>query len=215
MIVIGLVFIRCDNTINDEPLVNESPETSLFLYPDGEISQQKSRLHVHWWGDDSDGLIVGYIFKWEGIDQSWSFTTSNDSIFALPIGTVDTSFTLFVSAVDNSGNGLYDESVFLNGIKIMSEPFIDENENNKYDEGESFIDFGAIDETPAIQKFPIRNSAPEVTWNDISILPENLCCEKFLLNLLSSKFKRFLRGLSVRLTGKDMGWPVFPYVFAS
>ncbi|MDX1702257.1 MAG: hypothetical protein R3250_16640, partial [Melioribacteraceae bacterium] len=172
IIAIGAMFIGCDNTLNDEPLINEVPETSLFLFPDDNISQQKSRLHVHWWGDDSDGLIVGFIFKWEGIDSLWSFTTSNDSIFALPIGTVDTSYLFSVSAVDNSGNGHYDESVFLNGIEIMAEPYIDQNENGVYDEGEFFYDFGAIDETPAIQKFPIRNSAPEVGWNDISVLPE-------------------------------------------
>ena len=26
--------------------------------------------------------------------------------------------------------------------------------------------------SPAVQKFPIKNSSPEITWNDISILPE-------------------------------------------
>ncbi len=40
------------------------------------------------------------------------FTSKNDSIFALPIGTVDTSFTFLVSAVDNAGNGKYDISSY-------------------------------------------------------------------------------------------------------
>jgi hypothetical protein len=46
---------------------------------------------------------------WEGIDSNWSFTTSNDSIFSLPIGSSDTVYTFKVSAVDAEGNGLYDQ----------------------------------------------------------------------------------------------------------
>ncbi len=38
-----------------------------------DISQQKSKLQVHWWGDDKDGLVIGYLFKWEGIDENWTF----------------------------------------------------------------------------------------------------------------------------------------------
>ena len=167
-----LLFLSCNESINDSLIENQSPETHLFLKADGEISQQKSKLRVHWWGDDKDGLVIGYLFKWEGINEEWSFTKSNDSIFALPIGTVDTSFTFFVSAVDNSGNGVYDNSIVSNGINFGSEPFNDLNGNEIYDNGEPFIDIGAIDDTPASQKFPIKNSSPEITWNDISVLPE-------------------------------------------
>ncbi|MBK8947101.1 MAG: hypothetical protein IPM32_17785 [Ignavibacteriae bacterium] len=162
----------CDETINDNLVENQSPETHLFIYTDSEISQQKSKLQVHWWGDDKDGLVIGYIFKWEGINQTWNFTTSNDSTFTLPIGTVDTSYIFYISAIDNSGNGIYDNEVIFNNLNIGAEPFTDLNGNKIYDNGEPFVDFGLIDETPAAQKFPIKNSPPEITWNDLSVLPE-------------------------------------------
>jgi hypothetical protein len=167
------MFISCDENINDSPIENQPPETHLFLYTDAEISQQKSKLQVHWWGDDKDGLVIGFLLKWEGIDDKWSFSTSNDSVFALPIGTVDTSYSFLVAAVDNAGNGVYDNSVIINNVEIGNEPFTDLNGNNLYDEGEPFTDLGLIDETPAVQKFPIKNSSPEITWNDLSVLPES------------------------------------------
>lgn len=171
-VLILFLFLSCDETINDTLMVNQPPETHLFLYSDFELSQQKSKLKVHWWGDDKDGLVVGFFFKWEGIDDTWTFISSNDSVFALPIGTVDTSFTFLIAAIDNAGNGDYDEKVFLNGVEIGSEPFTDINLNGNYDSGEPFIDLGAIDESPASQKFPIKNSAPEIIWSKASILPE-------------------------------------------
>ena len=81
--------------MGNNPVGNQPPETGLFLYPDSTISKQPSRLRVHWWGDDKDGTILGFYFKWEGIDSVWKFTTSNDSIFALPIGSSDTTYDLF------------------------------------------------------------------------------------------------------------------------
>lgn len=173
LILISILFIiSCDETVNDAPIENQSPETHLFLYADSEISQQKSKLQVHWWGDDKDGLVIGFLIKWDGIDENWTYTPSNDSIFSLPIGTVDTSFTFFAAAVDNAGNGIYDNSILINGIETISEPFRDINGNGSYDKDEPFTDLGAIDETPAMQKFPIKNSSPEITWNDLSVLPE-------------------------------------------
>ncbi|MBU1679125.1 MAG: hypothetical protein KKD86_09760, partial [Bacteroidetes bacterium] len=97
-----LGIVSCSEQITDTPHENKSPETFLFLYPDNpdSLSQQKSRLKVHWWGDDPDGLIIGYYFKWEGLEDSWTFTTKNDSTFSQPIGTADTTFRFLVAAVD-------------------------------------------------------------------------------------------------------------------
>ena len=173
LILISLsLLLSCTESVTDAPVENQPPETHLFLYPDSGISQQKSKLQVHWWGDDSDGLVIGYILKWEGIDDVWTFTNSNDSTFALPIGTVDTSFSFSVAAVDNFGNGQYDEQIVISKTETISEPFTDLNGNGSYDDNEPYIDFGAVDNSPAVQKFPIKNSSPEITWNDISVLPE-------------------------------------------
>ncbi|MBU2507256.1 MAG: hypothetical protein KJ799_11100 [Bacteroidetes bacterium] len=168
-----LGIVSCSEQITDTPHENKSPETFLFLYPDNpdSLSQQKSRLKVHWWGDDPDGLIIGYYFKWEGLEDSWTFTTKNDSTFSLPIGTADTTFRFLVAAVDSRGNGKYDHSVS-NGVDDFgTEPFIDDNGDNVYNTGEFFYDIGRIDPTPAAQKFPIKNSSPNILWSKTTILP--------------------------------------------
>ncbi len=163
----------CSESITDKPVDNKAPNTFLFIDADEntELNQQKSRLKVHWWGDDPDGLVLGYFFKWEGLDNEWSFTTKNDSIFSLPIGTVDTSFTFIIHAVDSEGNGKYDNNISQNGITIGAEPFIDENDDGVYNDNEIYFDIGLIDPQGASQNFPIKNSAPTIEWNEASILP--------------------------------------------
>jgi hypothetical protein len=151
---------------------NFPPETKIFLFPDSlnGISKQKSKLSVYWWGDDPDGFVIGYYIKWE--NESWSFTTKTDSIFTLAISGSDTSYTFYVASVDNSGNGKYDNQVIRNNINFGPEPFTDLNMNGTYDQGEPFIDIGNVDPTPAMFKFPIKNSPPEVSFQKNSEVPE-------------------------------------------
>jgi len=169
----GLILLCCAEDAVNNPVGNQPPNTGLFLYPDSTITQQPSRLKVHWWGDDPDGIIVGFYFMWEGIDSSWIFTVENDSTFSLPIGSADTTYKLMVSAVDGSGNSFYDNEVIQNGINYGSEPFIDENGNGVFDEGEKFYDLGLIDPTPASLIFPIKNTPPVLEWSELSFLPDS------------------------------------------
>ena len=173
LIVVLLVFISCTEDAVNNPVGNQPPNTGLFLYPDSTITQQPSRLQVHWWGDDPDGVIVGFYFMWEGIDSAWIFTSENDSTFSLPIGSADTTYKILVSAADGSGNGLYDNEIIRNGINFGPEPFIDENGNGIYDDDEMFYDIGLIDPTPASLVFPIKNTPPVLEWNELSFLPDS------------------------------------------
>lgn len=165
-----ILVSSCGEDFGDNPIENKAPETGVFLVSDTSIAQQPSRLTVHWWGDDPDGLIVGYYFSWDS--TNWHFTNKNDSLFALQIGVNDTSYNFLVSAVDNSGNGKYDVQIFQNNINYGAEPFTDKNGNGIYDNGEDFVDIGAIDPTPAKIKFPIKNTAPVISWNELSVLPD-------------------------------------------
>jgi len=162
--------VSCTEDQVSNPTGNQPPNTGLFLYPDSTILPQQSRLTIHWWGDDPDGVVLGYYFSWDNI--SWSFTTSNDSTFALQIGVSDTIYTFKIAAVDNEGNKIYDSKVSRNGINFGPEPFIDANGNGQYDQGEYFYDIGSIDPTPATFNFPLRNTAPTISWNDLSFLPD-------------------------------------------
>ncbi|MBK6915737.1 MAG: hypothetical protein IPH11_19510 [Ignavibacteriales bacterium] len=171
-ITAAIVSTGCYDELVNNPNTNNSPETFVFLYPDSSISGQTSQLTVSWWGDDPDGLIIGYYFKWVGIDSLWTFTTSRDSTFSLPIGTIDTTFDFQVSAVDNYGNGFYDEDIIQNQIDYGAEPYSDSNGNGFYDPNEKYFDIGLIDPTPASTKFPIKNSTPQIFWSDLSFLPD-------------------------------------------
>ena len=169
-IFISVLIVSCTDDSVSNPTGNQSPNTGLSLYPDSTILPQQSRITVHWWGDDPDGIVIGYYFTWDNIN--WSFTASNDSLFALQIGVSDTIYTFRVSAVDNEGNKLYDNNVNRNGINFGPEPFIDENDNGQYDQGEFYYDIGLVDPTPAHFDFPLRNTAPTISWNDLSFLPD-------------------------------------------
>ncbi|MBK8660818.1 MAG: hypothetical protein IPN18_02980 [Ignavibacteriales bacterium] len=167
LMVLGLS--SCSDTMTGNPVGNQPPQTHLFLYPDSTISQQPSKLTVNWWGDDPDGLVVGYYFTWD--ESNWAFTTKNDSALALQIGAADTSYFFEVCAVDNSGNGVYDNSIVQNGINFGPEPFVDANGNGVYDAGEKFYDIGLIDPSPAKLKFPIKNTPPELSWDTLTVVP--------------------------------------------
>jgi hypothetical protein len=167
---LSIFSISCYDKLTDNPLGNLPPNTYSFLYPDSTISSQPSRLNVYWSGDDPDGFILGFYFSWDNVN--WTFTTNNDSLFALQIGVVDTNYIFQVSAVDNGGNGVYDDQITQNGINYGREPFVDNNGNGIFDNGEKYYDIGLIDPTPASIKFPIKNSAPIVFWNSLSFLPD-------------------------------------------
>ncbi len=169
LILVGI--ISCSEDKGSNPLNgNQPPNTGLFLYPDSTITPQQTRLKVHWWGDDPDGVVIGYYFTWD--NTHWTFTPSNDSLFALKIGAKDTIYTFRVSAVDYEGNGKYDSQVLQNGIDFGPEPFIDKNGNGTYDEGEYYYDVGLIDPTPASFNFPLKNTAPTISWSELSFLPD-------------------------------------------
>ncbi|MGE5680348.1 MAG: hypothetical protein ACM34K_05650 [Bacillota bacterium] len=170
IIMLGFIAMACNDKITDVLTSNKPPHTFMSLFPDNDISKQQSRFKVNWWGDDPDGLVVGYYFTWD--NKNWTFTTKNDSLFALKIGASDTSYIFKVAAVDNGGNGVYDNSIVQNGIDFGPEPFIDQNGDGKYNNGEKYFDIGLIDPNPASMKYPIKNSAPAIKFNSLSSLPD-------------------------------------------
>ncbi|MCZ7555059.1 MAG: hypothetical protein M5R41_01480 [Bacteroidia bacterium] len=160
-----LLLAACSDSINDTPNANLPPETWLALQPDGELRTSTSRQHVHWWGDDPDGFVAGYLISFD--NTNWTFTTKNDSVFALRLSGADTTYSFWVRAVDDQGNGRYDADG-----PLGAEPFSDRNNNGRWDEGEPFIDLGAADPTPADIRYPITNSPPEVSFIRGSEVPD-------------------------------------------
>lgn len=172
LIALALISSSCKEFSTGSRIENLPPETKIFLFPDSgtTISKQKSKLTVHWWGDDPDGIVIGYYIKWG--DEPWKFTQKTDSTFTLAIVGSDTNYTFSVCAVDNFGDGFYNQNVIRNGIDFGPEPFEDDNLNDSLDPGEKFIDIGAIDPTPAEFTFPIKNSPPLISFLKNSEVPE-------------------------------------------
>jgi len=172
LVIFSLIYISCSESMTGTKVENLPPETKIFLFPDSAdgISKQKSKLKVYWWGDDPDGFVIGYYIKWG--NDNWAFTTKTDSTFSLAISGLDTSYTFYVAAVDNNGNGKYDSQVLRNGVDFGPEPFNDLNGNGVRDNNEPFVDIGNIDPTPASFKFPIKNTPPEIAFQKNSAVPE-------------------------------------------
>ena len=147
-----LCIVSCNDTLLS-PNGNVVPQTSLFL--DSVLNQQNSRVFVSWSGDDSDGMVVGYIYSWD--KAKWYFTRKNDSTFSLQVQSADTIFGFSVAAIDNSLKEYPKEGDLIE--------FVDKNNNAKFDIGEQFpILQGAVDPTPAQLFFPIKNSPPIIAW---------------------------------------------------
>jgi hypothetical protein len=160
--IILFLIASCKEELTDNPLTNKPPKSFISIFPDTSISQQQSRLKLNWWGDDPDGLVIGYFITWDNV--KWYFTTKNDSTISFPIKGADTTLTFKVSAVDNSGNGKYDNQIIVNGINFGPEPFTDLDSNKIYSNGEPFTDCGAVDPNPASIKLPLKNSPPEIKF---------------------------------------------------
>jgi len=155
-------FYSCTDKLTDSIIANRPPVTHLFLYPDSSLARQQSKLTLHWWADDPDGIVIGYYITWDG--AKWTFTTKNDSTIAFPIQGTDTMYNFKVAGVDNYGNGTYDKQHIVNGINFGPEPFIDSDSNGVYTQGETFIDIGNIDPNPASIQLPLRNSSPVISF---------------------------------------------------
>lgn len=110
-LLIIVAMTACDSGLDGQLNENIPPTTSLTVneinLPEGE--RLVSQVNISWWGDDPDGYVVGfelYIGDPSNIGENdWTFTTSNDSTFILPIeeGSQDADVDFTVRAVDNEG----------------------------------------------------------------------------------------------------------------
>jgi len=93
-----------------------------------------SKQHLHWWGEDKDGNIIGYKYRWSS-DSVWTFTIEEEGLFYVPIRTDLDVFSFQVKAVDN--DSLEDETPAILTVPIRnshpeisfryrSNPFVDD-----------------------------------------------------------------------------------------
>ena len=111
------------NRKKSQPVGNLPPDTHLYLHVDqekvteydtlqsGEINVNTytvgldttpSRQVIHWWGDDPDGSVAGYYYKWD-FETETTYTTAEVDTFYVPIRTKYDEFSFKVWAVDDQG----------------------------------------------------------------------------------------------------------------
>ena len=166
-----LLLASCNEKLADNPIGNKSPSTYLWLYPDSTIGVGVSRQHLHWWGEDPDGFVRGYLFAFvpyqtaqrpapDTLHYTWS--TLTDTLMQFPLDTLFRYFTVFVRAVDNRFAGVQNYS----SIRLTPSPYLDNNRNGVFDTGDQELPglLGAADPTGATQAFPIRNTPPRIAF---------------------------------------------------
>jgi hypothetical protein len=169
------VFLQfgCKENIADRPLANQKPRTFLWLFPDSTIGVGISRQHLRWWGEDPDGVVVGYLFAFAVYPDRvtaipnpdtlrYTFVTTNDTLFAFPLDTLFRNFTVFVRAVDNTFTGIPHQSI----VRMLPRPYRDKNDDGVLngDDQELPTLMGAVDPTGVVQTFPVRNTPPTVEF---------------------------------------------------
>jgi len=82
--------------IDEEPLPGMVWDTLDHAF----TSITTSKQHLHWWGEDKDGNIIGYKYKWSS-DSIWTSTVEEEGLFYVPIRTDLDVFSFEVIAIDN------------------------------------------------------------------------------------------------------------------
>lgn len=169
-----LIFLSCRKEFPVQPRANQPPKTFLWLFPDSTIAPGVSKQRIHWWGEDPDGIVVGYLLAIaklktpvKGIPKpdtiGWTWTTRNDTLLSFPLVTVRDTFTVFVRAVDNTlGASLLEGS----RIRFTPSPYWDKNDNGIFDSTDQPLPLllSAVDTGAAKLGMPIRNSPPKVDF---------------------------------------------------
>ncbi len=118
LILILTIFLYSCTEVPTGIVQNQPPNTFLSLFPDSNISPQKTRIKITWWGDDPDGLISGFQFSFDS--TNWTYTNKNDSTFQLTISGNDSTFRFWVSAIDDKG--LVDPTPATNKYPVINTP---------------------------------------------------------------------------------------------
>ena len=105
LVAVDTIYSTIDSLGNTIYAIDEEPSSDYVwdTLSQAFTSITTSRQELHWWGDDPDGEIVGYKYKWSD-DMAWTFTDLESGIFYVPIRSELDIFSFEVRSVDNDGN---------------------------------------------------------------------------------------------------------------
>ena len=172
LIVVAAVLISCNERIADKPRANQQPRSFVWLYPDSTVGTGVSRQRLHWWGEDPDGVLRGYLFGFVKFRAAarlspdtvrYTWVTKNDTLIQFPHDTLFRYYTVFVRAVDNTFAGLPERSP----IRLSPTPYHDKNDNGVFDGGDEALPSlsSAMDPVGAMLILPVRNTPPTIAFS--------------------------------------------------
>jgi len=147
-------------------LLGEVPDTLVVLdtLTQAFIDTMTSVQVLKWWGEDQDGQVVGYYYKWNN-EEDWTYTNQESGLFYVPIRTTFDVFTFEVKAVDNTARWEYDVPAL---SSVDDEFFSDVGDSSyQYDVADLLLSEG---ETPGIQT-ELASHITHVSGNQIYKLP--------------------------------------------
>ena len=106
--LLALAFLSgCERDPGPE-FTNREPETGIFL--EGPLDTVRYAVKLFWWGEDKDGEVIGFYYRWTCDDPAslpdtnWVFTTAKSGEFILPVPNGFAVQSFWVKAVDNDGS---------------------------------------------------------------------------------------------------------------
>jgi len=105
LVALDTIYASLDSSGTVQFAIDEEPSGEFIwdTLPEALTTITSSRQELHWWGEDKDGDIIGYLYRWSS-DTGWSYTNLESGIFYVPIRSELDVFSFQVKAVDNFGN---------------------------------------------------------------------------------------------------------------
>lgn len=113
---LALLPLACSEHPTDALKSNLPPVTHIAVRSVADsLNATISKQTLHWWGDDPDGAVVGFIYTFNpnasnvqawsnnASDPNWIFTEQTQETFTLKLSGTDTTYFFWVKAVDDEG----------------------------------------------------------------------------------------------------------------
>lgn len=105
--MVALVLAGCASE-EDLTISNKPPETYLAI-ADTVRHQTTYSQELRWWGDDTDGEVIAYEYRWFidpretgcSLDSNWTRTEETSKVFDLPVTNGESIHRFEVRAIDN------------------------------------------------------------------------------------------------------------------
>ncbi len=118
IIPVFLYFVySCTNPVSNKiELLPPDTHLSVFSLNNDTITPGATVKKISWWGDSPNGFVVGFRISFDSLN--WGYTTKYDSTFVFTIQGQDSTFRIWVAAVDN--NGLVDPTPASNLYPVVN-----------------------------------------------------------------------------------------------